>query len=297
MRFATTALVAILLTTSTASWAADVPAVSKIEAVTVFPSGAEVARAAKVTLEKGEHTIVFQDVAAEAVPGSIRVEGKATGNLDIGSVDSRKLFVPQSDAAGSEIERKRIEDDIQRLNDEKAVYEAQVQAAETQKTLIANLAQLPTRPAPPSGTAETTENWGNILSTIASGTQNAQRSLVDAQTRIRELDRQIKELKKKLSALAPARIRRTEIKVFVSAETALEADITVRYQVPNASWVALYDARLTSGDKTAPAAVEAHTPRINFTAYGRNLEERCAHFVNDPSHRWRRSTRATAADR
>ncbi len=256
MRFGTIALAALLLVPGTASWAAEVPAVSKIEAVTVFPSGAEIARTAKVTLDKGEHTIVFQDVAAEAVQSSIRVEGKATGNLDIGSVDSRKLFVPQSDAANSEIERRRIEDDIQRLKDEKAVYEAQVQASETQKTLIANLAQLPTRPAPPSGAAENPENWSAILSTIASGTQNAQRSLVDAQTRIRELDRQIKELKKKLSALAPARIRRTEIKVFVSAETALEADITVRYQVPNASWVALYDARLMSGNKTAPAALE-----------------------------------------
>jgi uncharacterized protein (TIGR02231 family) len=33
----------------------------------------------------------------------------------------------------------------------------------------------------------------------------------------------------------------------------LEATLTVRYQVPNASWTAFYDARLTSGDKaTAP---------------------------------------------
>ena len=84
MRFGTTALVALFLLQGPASWAANVPATSKIEAVTVFPSGAEIARAAKVTLEKGEHTIVFQDVAAEAVPSSIRVEGKATGNLDIG---------------------------------------------------------------------------------------------------------------------------------------------------------------------------------------------------------------------
>ena len=256
MRFGTAALVALFLLPGTASWAADVPAVSKIDSVTVFPSGAEIARTAKVSLEKGEHTIVFQDVAAEAVPSSIRVEGKATGKLDIGSVDSRRLFVPQSDAANAEIERRRIEDDIQRLKDEKAVYQAQVQAAETQKTLIANLAQLPARPAPPSGAAEAPENWGAILSTIASGTQNAQRSLVDAQSRIRELDRQIKELQKKLSALPPARIRRTEIKVFVSAEAALEADITVLYQVPNASWVALYDARLTSGNKTSPAALK-----------------------------------------
>lgn len=239
-----------IVTLSGPALAAEVPAVSRIEGVTVFPAGAEVARTANVRLDKGEATIVFQDVPAEAVASSIRVEGKATGNLEIGSVDSRRLFVPRSDAAQSESERRRLEDEAERLRDERTVFEAEVQASETQKALIGNLAQLPTRPAP-SGASERQEDWSQILSTIAQGTESAERAARDARIKIRDLDRKIEDIEKKLSELAPARVERTEVKVYVSAEAPLEADVTVRYQVPNASWTPLYDARLASGGKSA----------------------------------------------
>ena len=86
--------------------AAEIPANSHIDAVTVFLSGAEVTRTARLTLEKGEHTLVFRDLPAEAVPGSIRVAGKATAKLDIGSVDTRRRFVPRADQA--ELQARRV---------------------------------------------------------------------------------------------------------------------------------------------------------------------------------------------
>lgn len=248
MRFAFAATAFALL--SVPSQAAEIAATSRIGAVTVFPSGAEISRTAKVKLEKGEHTLVIQDVSAEAVPGSIRVEGKATGKLEIGSVDSRRLFVPRTDSANAESERRKIEDEIEKLRDDKAVFEAAVQAAETQKTLIGNLAQLPTRPAPSAGQAERGEDWSQILSIIGTATTGAQRASLDAQVRMREIDRKVEDLDKKLASLAPPREEHTEVKLFVSAAAPLEADITVSYQVQNASWVALYDARLSSGAKS-----------------------------------------------
>jgi uncharacterized protein (TIGR02231 family) len=80
---------------------------------------------------------------------------------------------------------------------------------------------------------------------------DAQRSALDAEVKKRELDRRIEELEMKLSALAPARVEQTEVKVFVTADAPLEADLTVRYQVRNAAWVPRYDARLATGSKTA----------------------------------------------
>ena len=40
-----------------------------------------------------------------------------------------------------------------------------------------------------------------------------------------------------------------EVKVFVNAGAALEADIAIRYHVGAASWVPFYDARLATGTK------------------------------------------------
>lgn len=248
----------VLALSATHGLAADVEAVSRIETVTVFPSGAEVTRVAKeLKLDKGEHSIVFNDVPAAAIPGSIRVEGKATGKLEIGSVDTRRLFVARTDSEVAETERRKLEDEIERLRDERAQFEAQMQGAEMQKALITNLAQLPTRPAPSAG-ADRGEDWPQILALIASGSREAQRGLLEAQVKLRELDRRIQDLEGKLAALAPAKEERTEVKVYVSAAAPLDAVMTVRYQVPNASWVPVYDARLATGAKNV-------APKLDLT--------------------------------
>jgi uncharacterized protein (TIGR02231 family) len=231
-------------------FAADIPATSRVDAVTVFPSGAEVTRVAKVKLEKGSHTVVLSDIPADAVASSIRVEGLATGKLEIGSVDSRRLMVPSTDLAVAASERRRIEDEIEVLRDQRSSAEAQLQASETQKALIGNLSQLPTRPAPAQG-AERGEDWNQVLTTIATGSLEAHRNGLDAQVRMRALDRQIEDLEKKLAALSPTEQERTEVKVHAEALAPLDADLVVRYQIPNASWTPLYDARLSTGDKTA----------------------------------------------
>jgi uncharacterized protein (TIGR02231 family) len=67
---------------------------------------------------------------------------------------------------------------------------------------------------------------------------------------MRDVDRKIQDLENKLGELEPAQIERTEAKVFVSAQSPLEADVTIRYQVVSASWTPLYDVRLATGSKT-----------------------------------------------
>ena len=108
---------------------------------------------------------------------------------------------------------------------------------------------------PPAQAVPPTD-WTQILSLIASGMTEAQRLALDAEVKKRDLDRRIEELEKKLGALAPGRNEQTEVKVFVVAGAALDADLTVRYQVRNASWTPRYDARLATGSKTAPPLLE-----------------------------------------
>jgi hypothetical protein len=128
-----------------AARADEIPVTSRIESVTVFPAGAEAMRAARLTLAKGEHTLVFSDLPAEAVPGSIRVDGKATAGLDIQSVDTRRRYIPRADQEALQAERKGIEDEIEKLRDERGLLQGQEDAAQTQKTLLQNLAQMPVR--------------------------------------------------------------------------------------------------------------------------------------------------------
>ncbi|HET6223990.1 MAG TPA: mucoidy inhibitor MuiA family protein, partial [Dongiaceae bacterium] len=231
------------------AYAADVKGTSRIDAVTVYPSGAEITRVGKVKLEAGDHVILFTDLPVRALHSSIRVEGKATGALEIGSVDSRRTFVPRTDAAVAATDRKRIEDAIEKLKDDRAVLQAAVQAAEAQKKLIGNLAELPTRPAPATGAAAPQPDWAQLFGIIGERLAEAQRAVLETQIKVREVDRQIKDLEGKLAALAPAQEERTEVKIFVNAGAPLDADIAIRYQVGSASWLQFYDARLTTGTK------------------------------------------------
>jgi len=260
MRIAITivGLWAVLLTSS--ATAAEVPATSRIDAVTVYLSGAQVARSAQIMLDEGEHTLVFNDLPAEAVPGSIRVDGKATAKLDIQSVDARRLYIPRADQSLLHAERKRLEDEIEKLRDERGLAQGQQDAAQTQKTLLGNLAQMPGRPLQGKESTQPVPqtDWAQVLALIGTGMTQAQRSALEAEVTKRELDRKIEELEKKLSEVAPARVQQTEVKVFVNAAAPLEAELTVRYQVRNANWRPRYDARLDTGSKTA-------APRLDLT--------------------------------
>jgi uncharacterized protein (TIGR02231 family) len=228
--------------------AAEIKGASRIDSVTVYPAGAEVARTARVKLEKGEHTLLFADLPAEAVSASIRVEGKATAGLEIGSVDTRKVSVPRSDDAVAATERRRIEAAIEKLKDEKSALQATIQAAETQKKLIESLTRLPTKGAG-SGAVVAYPDWGQLFELIGTRGAEARKAILDTQIKVREVDRQIKDLEGKLASLAPRPQRRTEVKVALTADAPLEAEMVNRYQVTSASWTPYYDARLTVGSK------------------------------------------------
>jgi uncharacterized protein (TIGR02231 family) len=238
----------LLLLSSTSVFSAEIKATSRIEAVTVYPAGAEVTRIGRVTMEGGEHLVLFTDLPAQALPGSIRVEGRTTGPVQIGSVDTRRVSVPRTDEAIAATERKQIEDAIEKLKDERAVLQAAVEAAQAQKALVSNLAQLP-KQAPSPHAAATQPDWSQLFTLIGQRAAEAQRSILEAQIKMRETDRQIADLTHKLATLAPAPEQRTEVKVFVNATGALDADLIIRYQVGTASWTPFYDARLATGTR------------------------------------------------
>ena len=232
-----------------AAFAAEVKGTSRIDAVTLYPAGAEITRIGKVKVERGDHTLLFADLPAEAVAASIRVEGKATAKLEIGSVDTRSLSVPRTDDAVAATERRRIEEAIEKLKDEKSVLQATVLAAESQKKLIENLTQLPSRPAPANSVPAAQPDWGQLFGLIGERAAEAQKTILTTQIKIRDIDRQIKDQEGKLASVAPTQQARTEVKVAVNAAAALDAEITIRYQVRNAAWTPFYDARLATGTK------------------------------------------------
>src|SRR5690606_175755 len=138
------------------------------------------------------------------------------------------------------------EQEIERLMDDRAQVDAQIQAAEAQKSLIAKLAELPVNPPPVApGAGAAAPDWGAIFQLIGTRMAEAQKAVLAAQVQGREIDRKVADLRRQLASLAPAQEDRTEARVNIAAGGPLEATLTVRYQVPNAGWAPAYDARLS----------------------------------------------------
>lgn len=240
---------------------------SKVDGVTVFPRGAEVVRTARSDVPGGPHTIVLSDLPAGTDLNSIRVEGKASGTLEIGAVDAKRIQVLRRDSEAQKTERRRLEDEIERAGDQLAALKAAIETKEIQKRYIENLAGLPNAGGSvPAGQVRAQQDWSQLLALIGTSMADVQRSILEEKIKVRDVSRKIEDLKKELAGLAPRQEQRTELKISVVAGEALTADLAVRYQVRNARWVPLYDARLETGSRNVPSKL-ALTRRASISQW------------------------------
>ncbi len=242
---------------------AELTATSEIEAVTVYRSGALVTRRLARDIPAGSHTLVITDLPAGAIENSIRVEGSANDTLRIGAVDTRRVSIMSDEAAARDAERKRLEDELEKLSDAMDAVRADIEVKETQKTLITNLAGLPQQPPPPAGATAPRQDWSALLDLIGDGMTGLQSAILKSRIAMREIGRDIEDIKKKLAELAPKQESRTELRIALEAGADLSADLKLHYQVSGASWSPLYEARLASGtDAKEPALTLARRAAI-----------------------------------
>jgi uncharacterized protein (TIGR02231 family) len=257
-RFAPALVLAALTVAFTPAGAAEMSIPSKVDTVTVFPKGAEIARVFDVKLAPGSHVLVIADLPSAVAENSIRVEGETAGNLEIGSVDARPIVVkvPGQTGTPDDTDRKRIEEEIKALTDERGALDGAVAAATAQKTLAENLSRLPLGgQGKPDGAASPDRDWNAIFELIGARIGQAAKTIQEAQMKQRDLDEKIKVLREKLQHEPPEEWERTEVRIYVEAANPVEGRLRVRYQVTEASWQPLYDARLTTGGKNREASL------------------------------------------
>lgn len=256
-------LAAILSAAAFPACAGEITATSNIEEVTVFPAGAEIARTIAVKLDGGDHSVVI-DVTAQAIAASVRVEGAASGGLQIGSVDVQTLYIPSTDPAVAQSERKKIEAEIEKLRFRRAAEDDIVAGAELQQAYLRNLAGLPQtqgiRKSLPG------KDWSELFGILGPRMTEAAKAIAEAKLRQRDLDRSISDLEKTLPPVGSSTESRTRVKINVTAAAAHEAKLVLHYQVNGASWQPFYDARLATGEGlNAPKLTLARRAAISQT--------------------------------
>ncbi|MCB1380575.1 MAG: mucoidy inhibitor MuiA family protein [Alphaproteobacteria bacterium] len=249
------ALVLLATTAATPALAADIPAISKVDAVTVFPSGAEVTRLSEVRLDAGEHTLIFEGLPGDLMAETIRIEGDGGGQIEIGSVDARLAYLPSTEI---DAQRKSLEAMIQQLNDERSALEQKITDAEYQKNLMQELASNAFGKPPKEGEPKTfgADDLGQLLDLVGGRLQAISKLIIDSRLRQREIDIRINDLNVQMTELAPRDQARMRVAVHLAAPVATDGTFRLKYRIAGAGWQPIYDARLTSPAKSTAAKIE-----------------------------------------
>lgn len=232
--------------------AAELAASSKITSVVVYPSGAEIAREASVSLPAGQTTLVFRDLPSDIRPETIRIEGLGTSDIVIGSVEVSRQTLTEDERGVIASEGRALRE--QREVEEKALAEvsALLEVKSTQKKFLENLATLPTNQGLGGGRDSGVAglDWAEMFDLIGSNMAAVQREILALRDRQTKTEKRIADIDKQLQRVAGQPRQAMVGKVEINNDAASETKFTLRYAVRNASWTPLYDARLTTSTAT-----------------------------------------------
>jgi len=243
---ATTSLVLVTMAMASPSWAADVDATSAIDTVTVYPDGATVTRIIAIDLPSGDSTLVAKDFPLGLDTSSIRVEGEGSAKLTIGTIDAR---TPRAAAINLPELDKRIE----ALNDQRADLQGAIDSANARRKFAQRFAETSPAGLGEKGEARPIAEWRTAFAAVGEEIASADTAVRDATRKLREIDRQIAQLDVERKAKPPNKL---EVRMDIAAPAATKATLRVTYNVRNARWLPLYDARLDTGAKDRKPQLE-----------------------------------------
>lgn len=215
---------------------------SKVSQVKIYANGAEISRNAKVFLPRGTTMLIFDGIANEITPSSIRFSAsKGVEILSIGhNVNNQK-----PDYSNPVI--KKLIDSLNLMNDYIKNIEIQNNVMSTEETILKSNQTL--------GGNQQGFNSAELLKLLELNRSRLteiqtqkyanNKKLNDAREIVNRLNQSITKEKKQLPT------SKGEIKVMVSAETNINADFELKYFATNAYWQPVYDIKTDGpGSKT-----------------------------------------------
>lgn len=256
-----------LIATSTSSFADDYSNNGTITDVTVYPGRALVSRTIQQTLPAGDHVIIVEGLPASVRPDSLRVKGTSTGDLVIGSTES-KVVLPgeHSDAIENTTTPiypwQPLADELQQLRDQETALKNTITAIDFQLEYIGNLSKESTKTVEgylqsslknPSQNYQP-QHWKEAWQTLGEGKAAMLQQRHETNIQLRQLKQSINEKDAELRQFNDTHLRTTTVRIHVRSNTnrrgQSDNSLTLQYQVNGASWAPVYDARLNTQSQT-----------------------------------------------
>lgn len=237
------------------SFAAEFETESDIRAVTVYTNRAKLTRQAVVDIPAGAHTVIFSDLPAGILTDSLRIEGKAQTEVTFGAL-AHKQSIKTDFAAPRERE---LNEKLEMLNDQRRALEAEKAALAAQKSFLENLGtQAGLRADEDIGEIDLKpDQWGAASETIRAGIADILGKDIALDIKLRALDKEIMQVQGEIGQLYTGQTITWQVSVPVETDAATKLTLDLSYQVENATWQPLYDARLETADA-----------KLDFVQYG-----------------------------
>ena len=215
---------------------------SNIVAATVYSNRAKVTRKAVVSLKAGSQKVVFKDLPTILYPDSLRAEGSAQANVVFGAVSHKRV----NSADLTQPREKELNEELQKLQDQIALINADKQALAAKQIFIQSIGK----------TAQLRENeviakmelnvgqWSSAADKIFTELSSINKAQSELDFKIRDLNKEVQRVRNELSQIRTGHKSVIEVAVPLETDKATELTIELSYQVPNATWSPLYDARL-----------------------------------------------------
>ena len=239
------ALAAILVTGP--AWAVEIKTEAAVVAATLYPQGASVERSASFEAEAGRHSVLIGGMPADYRRESLRIEG--AGSFRILSIEERRAASRALEAQQSS-PRRKIEDEIRKLRDRRVFASNAMEAAQRQ---LAYIEAMTKAQAQASATQDDTalvnaSQWTAMWTSVGEGIKTALDTRNRAQIELREIDEQMAGLRARLRDAGIERRLGPVLAVEIEAEASVSGTLIARYQMNDANWAPVYDARLSLDD-------------------------------------------------
>lgn len=222
--------------------AKEIGIASKVTGVVVFSGRALVTRSSEFSAPKGESTLLIDGLPGGVLEQSLRVEGEASQQVSIGSVESRRIFTEELVRE----EERRITKELTALRDERQSVENQIQSLKIQMKLIEAIGQEIPRKANEEivqGKMDP-ELWENSWAIIGVGVAETLEGIRLAEIDEREIEDRIQKKESELAQIKTGRKENVQVRINIDSRQAGSVRLSVSYQIWDASWKPLYDARL-----------------------------------------------------
>lgn len=240
----------LLLALASPLTAAEITADGRITSVTVYADRAEVTRQARLRLEAGSHTVVFDRLPAGVDTGSLRATGKGGFTL----VDIRPDTVQTAEVANEKVaaltERLR---GLERQAEELRRAEGRVEAR--RQALAKVLDRLTTAGKDSPGPEMDPAKWSGFIDFHAGALAKLDEESLGLKDKAKEVARDSDQVRRELGALqAGGRKVRQVARLTLEAAAATEALVDLTYVVQGPSWEPSYDIRADVAAKTLDVA-------------------------------------------